>query len=67
VVAHLVGALRYKPLGRGFNLFLPHFGSAVNSASNRNVLTTLPCADCLGFWEPQSPGAQKGLATPQIG
>lgn len=69
VVAHLVGALRYKPLGRGFDFFRPHYGPRVYSASNINGykgvrctgLTILPCADCLDFWEPQSSGAVNGL------
>jgi hypothetical protein len=45
LVAQLVEALRYKPEGRGFDtrwchwnfsLTLPHYGSGVDSASNRN-------------------------------
>jgi hypothetical protein len=71
LVAQVVEALRYKPEGRGFDSrwfqwmfsltqsFRPHYGSGVDSASNRNEyqecflgvgLTTLPppsCADCL--------------------
>ena len=46
-VAHLVGALHYKPEGRGFDSrcchwhfsltsFRPHYGPEVDSASNRN-------------------------------
>jgi hypothetical protein len=61
---------------------LPHYGPGVYSASNRNEykryllgckwvryigLTTLSCADYLDFWDPQSPGAQKGLSTHVMG
>jgi hypothetical protein len=42
-VAQLVEALRYKPEGRGYDwnflltyFFWPHYGPAVDSASNRN-------------------------------
>ena len=35
-VAQLVEALRYKPEGRGFDSFWPHYGPGVDSASNRN-------------------------------
>jgi hypothetical protein len=35
-VARLVGALRYKPEGRGFDTFRPHYVPGVELASNRN-------------------------------
>ena len=35
-MAQLVEALRYKPEGRGFDSFRPHYGPGVDSAPNRN-------------------------------
>jgi hypothetical protein len=35
-VAQLVEALRYKPEGRGFDSFQPHYGPGVKLSSNRN-------------------------------
>jgi len=58
---------------------LPHYSPGVSSASNRNEYKGyllgckgvrcigLSCADYLDFWEPESPGAQKGLSTPVMG
>jgi len=60
--------------------FRPHYGSGVDSASNRRVpemfpggkggrcvgLTTWPpsCADCLEIWEPQPPGTLRACPGP---
>ena len=35
-VVQMVEELRYKPEGRGFNSFRPHYGPGIDSASNRN-------------------------------
>ena len=52
-VAQLVEALRYKPEGRGFDSFWPHYGPGVDSASNRNEYQEYFLGDkggrCLGL------------------
>ena len=35
-VVQMVEALRYKPEGRWFNSFRPHYGPGIDSASNKN-------------------------------